>query len=66
MLRALVPTSAIINGFKATGIDFYAENIDNADEIKVEDDSSNEDNEPYEKLLDIFADTHLSDVEDDE
>lgn len=64
-----VPTSAIINGFKATGIDFYAENIDNADEIEVEDDSSdeeNEDNEAYEKLLDIFADTHLSDVEDDE
>ena len=64
-----VPTSAIINGFKATGIDFYAENIDNADEIEVEDDSSdeeNEDNEAYEKLLDIFADTHLSDIEDDE
>ena len=58
-----------INGFKATGIDFYAENIDNADEIEVEDDSSdeeNEDNKAYEKLLDIVADTHLSDVEDDE
>ena len=66
---AKVPTSAIINGFKATGIDFYTENIDNADEIEVEDDSpdeENEDNDAYEKLLDIFVVTHLSDVEDDE
>ena len=46
-----IPTFAIINGFKATGIDFYAENIDNADEIEVEDgsfDEENEDNEAYE------------------
>lgn len=63
----LVPTTAIINGFRKTEINFYEDYDEDVVDNHEEDDSDEEEehDEVREKLFDIFAECQISDSEEE-